>query len=367
MKSNFEEAHRKIIFGLFLIPNFGFCRITKLFEEFKDWEKIWNLNYSDFKKINYPDNLIKCFVQERDKIDLEKAWNPYKNQDIKIITFYDKEYPYLLKQTYSPPLVIFARGNISLFQNENFLSVVGTRKNTQYGKSVVQNLIKPVADQNITIISGLAIGIDSLAHTEALDTHGSTIAVLGTPINQIYPNCNYNLAQKILKNGLIISEIPINSPFIKENFARRNRIIAGLSQATFVIEAGERSGALITAEFAINENREILTVPNSIFDNATKGNLKLIKQGAKIVGNVEDVLEIYGKKNIIINNDINSVKFDNDEQKLIYNILSNGPCHIDKIIEYSTLNTNVVMSNLTQMEIFNLINNVGGQIYQIKK
>lgn len=367
MKSNFEEAHRKIILGLFLIPNFGFHRITKLFEEFDDWEKIWNLNYSDFEKINFPQNLSNCFIQERNKIDLEKTWNLYKNQNINVITFFDKEYPYLLKQTYSPPLIIFGIGNIGLLQNENFLSVVGTRKSTQYGKSIVQNFVKPVADQGITIISGLAIGIDSLAHSESLDTKGSTIAVLGNPIDKIYPNCNNSLAQKILKNGLIISEIPINMPFEKGNFVRRNRIIAGLSQATFIVEAGEKSGALITAEFAINENREVLTVPGSIFDNNIKGNLKLIKQGAKIVENIGDILEIYGKSNIITKDNTDSIKFNNDEQKIIYKILLTGPCHIDKIIEYSTLKANVVISNLTQMEIFNLINNIGGQIYQIKK
>ncbi|MDD3284093.1 MAG: DNA-processing protein DprA [Patescibacteria group bacterium] len=367
MKSNFEEAHRKIILGLFLIPNLGFCRITKLYEEFGDWEKIWNLNYSDFKKINFPENLTNCFIQERDKINVEKTWNLYKNQNIKIITFFDNEYPYLLKQTYSPPLVIFARGNINLLQHKNFLSVVGTRRNTQYGKSVVQNFVRPVAEQNITIVSGLAIGIDSLAHIESLDTSGSTIAVLGTPIDKIYPNCNYNLAQKILKNGLIISEMPINTPFVKENFARRNRIIAGLSQATFVVEAGEKSGALITSEFAINENREILTVTGSIFDNYVKGNIRLIKQGAKIIEKVEDILEIYGKKTIMIKENIDFINFENEQQKIIYKILLNGPCHIDKIIEYSTLKANVVISNLTQMEISKLINNTGGQIYQIKK
>jgi DNA processing protein len=210
-------SERQIILGLFLIPKFGFKRITQLFEIYKDWPKIWSLNYQDLKSIKLNHNLIETFLENRNKINLENTWNTYINQNIKIITCFDENYPYLLKETFSPPLILFAQGNIELLKRKNFLSVVGSRKYTPYGKAVVEKFIKIIAEQNITIVSGLAIGIDTLAHIESLNTLGSTIAILGSPINEIYPAKNFQLAQKIKENGLILSEFPLGSKMAKEN------------------------------------------------------------------------------------------------------------------------------------------------------
>lgn len=357
---------RKILLGLFLLPNFGFQKIMRLFQVYGDWAKIWNLKYYELKNLKFSEKLINQFLNHRQKINLDQEWNNYINKNIKIITFFDKEYPFLLKQIYSPPLVLFARGNLDLLNRKNFLSVVGSRKFTSYGKLVVQKFIKDIAENNITIVSGLAIGIDSLAHQESLNTNGSTIAVLGNSLDKIYPASNINLAKNIIKNGLIISETPINTAFSKANFAKRNRIIAGLSQASFIVEASDRSGALITANFALNENREVLTVPGSIFSETLKGNLQLIKNGAKIVENINDILEIYQKQGYEKKEKI-EINFENEIQKIIYQIIENEPLHIDKIVECSKMETNVVISNLTQMELLNLLKNIGGQVYQVNK
>ena len=358
-------SERQIILGLFLIPKFGFKRITQLFETYKDWSKIWNLNYQGLKSINLNYNLIETFLENRNRINLEKIWNSYIQKNINIITYFDKQYPFLLKQIFSPPLILFAQGNIGLLKRKNFLSVVGSRKYTSYGKSAIEKFVKTIAEQNITIVSGLALGIDALAHIESLNTLGSTIAVLGSPINEIYPAKNFQLAQRIKEKGLIISEFPLGSDMAKENFPRRNRIIAGLSQATLIIEAQEKSGALITGNYALHENRELLAIPGSIFQNTCQGTNNLIKQGAKLVNNIQDILEIYNLQNIYkIKKE--KINFKNKEQEIIYELLLQEPSSIDKIAIYSRLKISIIISCLTEMELANLIKNIGNQIYSVK-
>jgi len=229
--------------------------------------------------------------------------------------------------------------------------------------AIVQNFIKLIAEKNITIVSGLAIGIDSLAHAEAVDTKASTIAVLGSPINRIYPQSNLRLAEKIIQKGLLISEFPIGSPLAKENFPKRNRIIAGLSQATLIIEAAKKSGTLITAQYALNENREVLAIPGSIFQNNSQGTNNLIKQGAKIITEIKDILEIY---NIAENKKQITPELKNKNHKIIYNLLKNGPLDINKIISLSKIDPPITISCLTQMELSGLIINIGNQNYQLK-
>jgi len=367
LKNNTKKmkSDNKIILGLSLIPGFGFKRIKKLFDMFSDFEKIWNLNFNEIKNV-LGENLAKIFTTNRDKINLDQEIKKYEKLNIQIINFFDNNYPQLLKEIYSPPIILFSRGNIKLLENKNFLSVIGARKYSDYGKCVTEKFISQVSQKNITIVSGLAIGIDSFSHIEALKGIGSTIAVLGSSINEIYPRSNINLAKNIEGSGLIISEFPIGTKFAKENFPQRNRIIAGLSQATFVIEASRKSGALITANYAINENREILTIPGSILNKNYEGNNYLIKQGAKIITEIEDIFEIYNIEN---NNNLDAYEkliFEEKEQETIYKILLNGPVALDKIIINSRLNVNVVIASLTKMELSNLIQNIGNQTYKIR-
>ena len=364
MKSDNNEDN-KIIFGLSLIPNFSFRRIKKLFDVFKNWEKIWNLDYNELINYEFNKELAQKFINSKNKIDYENIWNKYQEKNVKIINYFEDGYPNLLKQIFYPPLVIFAKGNIELLKRKNFLSVVGSRKSTQYGKSIIEKFVGTCANKNITIVSGLANGIDSLSHIEALNTSGSTIAVLGSDIEQPTPFSNLNLAKNIEKSGLLISEYPIGYKYRKQSFPQRNRIIAGLSQATFIVEAGLKSGALITANFAISENRDILVSPGSIFSENHAGCNHLLKQGAKIVLSIDDILEIYNIENRLSNE--KTIDFVSFEQEIIYKTLIDGPLAIDKIIESSRLNTNVVIYNITEMELSGLIKNLGGQIYQLSK
>ncbi len=361
MKPN---TNTKFILGLSLIPCFGFRRINKLYKTFNDFEKIWNLSYGEIENI-LGEKLAKIFIKNRNLIVLDEEIMKYEKLNINIINCFDEIYPKALKEIYSPPVILFARGNIELLKNKNLLSIVGTRKYSDYGKDVVKNLVSSISAQNITVVSGLAIGIDSLAHIEALKEKGATIAILGSAIDRIYPPSNFNLAKQIEENGLILSELPIGTKFAKENFPKRNRIIAGLSYATLVIEAGKKSGALITANFAIDENREVLAIPGSIFNKNSIGTNNLIKQGARLITSIEDVLEIYKIKI----NQVESAKkepiFESDTEKIIYNLLKDGSMGIDKIVISSRLNVNIVIASLTKMELSNLIENIGNQNYKI--
>jgi len=359
-----ELEHKKILLGLFLIYYIGFKKVKKLFDIFKDWEKIWNLNYKELINNRFTENFTNYFINQKSKIDYNTIWETHEKQNIKIINYFSDDYPYLLKQIFSPPLVLFTKGNLELLKNKNFLSVVGSRKFDSYGKSIVEKFVTICARKNITIVSGLANGIDSLSHIETLKTKGETIAVLGSDITKPSPLSNLNLAKQIEKSGLIISEYGINFPYKKQNFPQRNRIIAGLSQATFVVQAGMKSGALITANFALSENREVLTCPGNIFNKNQDGCNMLIKQGAKIITDVNDILEIYNIKDN--QKSQQKINFLSENHKIIYKILLDGPLKVDKIIEYSRLNTNIVMSNLTEMELSGLIKNLGGQIYELK-
>lgn len=359
------NTNTKFILGLSLIPCFGYRRINKLYETFDNFEKIWRLSYSEIENI-LGEKLAKIFIKNRNIISLDEKIIKYKKLNIDIITCFDEIYPKILKEIYSPPLVLYARGNIELLKNKNLLSIVGTRKYSEYGKSVVKNLVTQISKQNITVVSGLAIGIDALAHIEALKGRGSTIAILGSAIDRVYPSSNFNLAKQIEENGLILSELPIGTKFAKENFPKRNRIIAGISRATLIIEAGEKSGALITANFAINENRDVLAIPGSIFNKNSIGTNNLIKQGAKIITSIDDVLEVYqitSKNQFTISK--KDIIFGSFEESAIYEILSSGPLSIDKIVISSRLNVNVVIASLTKMELSNLIENIGNQNYRI--
>jgi len=201
----------------------------------------------------------------------------------------DKNYPAILKEIHSPPKELYVKGKI--LPQEKAIAIVGTRNCSDYGKQVAYDFSSKLAKLGITIVSGLAQGIDTCAHQAALEAKGRTIAVLGTGINNIYPRFNTKLAEEISKNGAVISEYEPEANGTKYTFPQRNRIISGLSLGTIVIEAPERSGALITADFAMEQNREVFIIPGPIYSENSKGTNQLIKQGAKLITNIEDVLE----------------------------------------------------------------------------
>lgn len=225
----------------------------------------------------------------------KKSYATYKRnlQHIKIVTIYDENYPHLLKHIYDPPLVLYCLGNIDLLQSKRSISVIGSRKPSPEGPQKLHFLLTPLIHHRWTIVSGLAYGIDGLAHELTLKYKGYTVAVLGSGFHHIYPACHKHIFKDIIRSGLVISEYPPHVRAKKQHFPERNRIVSGLTEATLVIEAKERSGTNITVDHALEQGKEIYAVPGSILYAETKGCHKLIQQGAKLVMSAADILEDY--------------------------------------------------------------------------
>ena len=211
-----------------------------------------------------------------------------QEEKIKMLTILDGAYPQRLKEIYLPPIVLFYRGNLSLI-NQRAVAIVGSRNHSKYAKDCIHELIPTIVNDGIVVVSGLARGVDTLAHEETLKANGYTIAVIGSGLDVVYPPENSKLYDVIAKRGLILSEYPLQSRPLKFHFPYRNRIIAGLSHGVCVIEAKEKSGSLITANLALSENREVFAVPGSIFSTHSKGSNSLIEAGACLVSSAETI------------------------------------------------------------------------------
>jgi DNA processing protein len=215
----------------------------------------------------------------------------YEKNGIKVITIFDQNYPSLLKEIYQPPWVLFVKGDLSLLEIQPKLAVVGSRQATPYGKNAICLMFPSLVEKGVVIVSGLANGIDTLSHEYAMKNGGKTIAVIAGGLYHIYPKENDELAKEMMKSQLVISEYPPDTKPLRWHFPARNRIISGLSNGTFIIEAKRKSGSLITANYAVNEGREVFSLPGSIFNQNSLGTNDLIKQGAKLVMCSEDILE----------------------------------------------------------------------------
>jgi len=288
-----------------------------------------------------------------------------------IITLTDPLYPSLLYQIHDPPPFLYVHGTID--RSIKKISIVGSRKATAYGITITKRLAQELVSHNVTIISGMALGIDTAAHIGALAGHGKTIAVLGSGLEQIYPQKNRKLFQKISENGAVISEFSLNTGPEAYNFPKRNRVISGMSLGTIVVEAAGRSGSLITARLAAEQNREVFAVPGNINSFKSTGTHRLIKQGAKLVENVNDVLEefqhiftIDDKTKEICNRPVEAIpELSGDEDK-VFRALGPYPLHIDEIIRKSSMETGKLSSILMQMELKGIVQQFPGKLFSLK-
>lgn len=286
---------------------------------------------------------------------------------IRRITQRNKEYPKLLKEIYKPP-ALYIRGEFKP-SDEFSLAVVGTRRLTSYGQQVAPQIVYDLAKAGLTIVSGLAVGIDTLAHQAALEAKGRTIAVLGSGIDDksIYPFCNKKLAQKIIQSGALISEFEPGTPPLAQHFPSRNRIISGLSLGVLVIEAGFRSGALITARCALDQDREVFAIPGSIFSEKSQGPNNLIKMGAKMVIEANDILEELNLSQTIEFIETKKIVPETVEEAKILKLLSHEPIHIDQLTKQVNLNVSQVNSAIIMMEMKGMIRNLGGMNYVLAR
>lgn len=286
-------------------------------------------------------------------------------EEIREIRIEDKNYPKLLKEIKDPPEILYYRGELK--SDEQCFAVVGTRRCSDYGKQVALEIAGNLAEAGLTIVSGLAPGIDTAAHQAVVERNKRTIAVLGTGIDEesIYPQSNLKLAQKILETGgCLVSEYPPRTRGTQFTFPQRNRIISGLSLGVLVIEAKQKSGALITAEWTRKQNRLIFAVPGPIYSSNSKGCHYLIKQGAKLVENANDILEELNLPQKELSS-FNKVTGKNEEENLILNILKEGALDVEKIIEKTNLSAQKATSILAILEIQGKVRNLGGNIYAI--
>jgi len=272
--------------GLNMIRGIPTSKLTLLREKIKD---PFSASYNSLSKILEP-SLAGLICSEKGKINPRKEIELASKNGIEIVTIDDEEYPENLKTISDPPIVLYIKGKI-LPRDKLSIAIVGSRYSSSYGRNVCSILSKGLSKLGFTIISGMARGIDTSAHRSCLEEGGRTIAVLGSGLLQVYPAENKALFEEICKNGAVISEFPLDTKPFSPNFPRRNRIIAGMSLGCIVVEARERSGALITARLAMESGREVFAVPGEITKETSKGTNKLIKEGAKPVSDVIDIIE----------------------------------------------------------------------------
>lgn len=350
---------KEILLSFFL--KISHKKYKDLLRVFSSLENAWSASASQLKITGWPDEFIAEFLEWRDNLDEEKIQNTLDKEGIRCVTIHDKEYPHLLKEIFDPPFCLFVRGELT--QKEPLLGVVGPRKISSYGKQVVELLVPPLVQAGVTIVSGLALGVDGFAHHATLQAKGKTLAVLGGGIDDktIAPTAHFQLAKKILEDGgALISEYPPFAVPTNYTFPKRNRILAGMCVGTLVIEASEKSGSLITAQCALDSNREVFSVPQNITSVTAFGTNNLLKMGAHVVTSSEDILNVLG---ITSKQEKKKVVGENAEEKILLKILSTDPVHIDEILKLSKLEHRVVNSTLTLMEIKGMIKNVGGMMY----
>lgn len=350
-------------------PKIGSIRFSKLLNYFPSMEEAWQASAFDLAKAGLEENIIQEFLARKQDINPDLELEKLEKENIRVVTISDDNYPRLLREIWNPPALLYYKG---ILEKEEKLSiaVVGTRKITSYGRQVTSEITKELASHGITIVSGMAIGVDTVAHETTLEVGGRTIAVLGSGIDNasLYPAQNRYLASKIIANGgALISEYPIGTIAMPHFFPHRNRIISGLALGTLVVEATEESGALITAKYALDQNREIFAVPGNIWSPTSAGPNKLIKMGARVVTSANDILETL---NFVNETDFVKTKTivpENPEEAKLLEFLSSEPIHIDKLISLSGLDTKKVNSTLAIMEMKGKVKNLGGMNYILNR
>ncbi len=329
------------------------------------WRLAWQADLKHLTAVGLTTEMAQEFINWRQTVEIEKLLAELAKQQIKTTTLEEDLYPPLLKNIYQPPPLLFYQGELRTELYGRTLAVVGSRRATAYGQMVVKALIKNLAEDGVTIVSGLALGIDALAHEITLSFQGQTIAVLGSGIDRtnLYPKANRYLADKIIKEGgIIFSEFPPGTIANKFNFPRRNRLISGIAQGTLVVEAAAKSGSLITAHYALDQGREVMAVPGNIFSNESIGTNHLLKLGAKPITKREDIQEIFGWEKTESNKIVNNL---NELEQQILQALNSEAKHLDELKALLNIDIDVITATLTLMEVKGLIKN-SGQLNYIK-
>lgn len=348
------------------IPGIGRVRIGQLLEHFGSLEYAWKGSVGELRKAGLDTKAAESIVNMRARISPEAEMEKLERFQITALPMNAPAYPKRLKEIYDYPPLLYIRGK-PLLSDECCLAVVGTRRATVYGRQVTEEIVADLAKSGITIVSGLAGGIDSIAHWTALGADGKTIAVFASGLDIVYPSENAKLAREIMERGALISEYPLGTRPKADNFPRRNRIMSGMSLGVLVIEAGESSGALITAKQALEQNREIFAIPGSILSPASRGTNRLIQEGAKLVTNCSDILEELNLTIVVQQLEMKeTISTDKTETQLLKELTAE-PSHIDEVCRRSGLPMSIVSSTLAMMELKGLVKQVGSMNYVLAR
>jgi len=360
------KSDTKYWVGFSLIPGVGRARFAKLESYFGTLEQAWQASPTQLQAAELETRVLQEIVDWRPRINLEAEMERLDRFGVAALTWKDPGYPARLKEIYDCPPLLYMRGQL-LPQDEWCLAVVGTRRPTLYGKQVTQELVSELARRGVTIVSGLARGVDAEAHRAALEVGGRTLAIFACGLDIVYPSEHAHLAQQIMSQGALLSDYPLGTRPKAEHFPRRNRIMSGLSLGTLVIEAGDSSGALITAGRAVEQNREVFAVPGSILSPASRGTNRLIQDGAKLVRSYTDVLEelnltarVQPQPEQLEMRELLPV---DDTEAVLLKKLSAQPTHIDEVCRESGLPISLVSSTMALLEIKGLVKQVGAMNY----
>jgi len=347
--------------GFSMVKGVGAVRFRGLLQQFGSLDEAWKAP-ADYLREYLPAKSVEQLLSLRQEIDLERVMEDIHAAGIQVLTWEDETYPRRLYATAAPPPVLYIRGEL-IEEDDLAVAVVGTRKMTPYGRQVAEELAEFLSRNSITVVSGLARGVDAAAHRAAIKAGGRTLAVLGCGVDVIYPPENRNIANEIIHRGAMISDYAPGTPPDSVNFPPRNRIIAGLSMAVVVVEAGEKSGSLITATFAAEQGREVFAVPGNIYNPQSIGTNRLIREGAIPLTQMEDILNILHLTQTSEKRQARRLLPENDVERELLQLLVDQPLHVDEIGNQCGIPVNQVSAVLVMMELKGLVRQVQPMSY----
>ncbi len=362
-----NRTDKECLIGLNLIPQLTPKRAKRLFAHFESFSAIWDAPASRFCELFGSAVLGEAIASGRSDSAVDQEMEKAGKAGVRIVTLVDAEYPALLREIDDPPLALYARGRLPV-DTQKAIAVVGTRRGTQYGKMVGAKLASQLALRGISVVSGLAAGIDAAAHQGALDVGGQTVAVLGCGVDVAYPKRNQPLYERIAVEGTVLSEYPLGMRPAKWTFPQRNRILSGLSRGVVVVQAPERSGSLITARLALEQGREVFAVPGNISTTTSAGTNRLIKQGAKLIESADDILEEFADLRRMTRAAAPVEKAEDevtltDRERRVYELISLEPVHVDDIIARADLSPTEASHVLLLLQLEDLVVEVEGGCY----
>ena len=350
------------------VEGIGAKRFHRLLEEFVDLENLWNCTGSEIKRLDFLGPVVKQrLLDSRKEEYVESLIHAVERAKCRVVTMVSPGYPRLLAEIYDPPPVLYVKGGSIDF--ERAIAVVGTRACTRVGRDTAKEIGRGLSQAGVTVVSGMARGIDTSAHIGALEGGSPTIAVLGCGVDVVYPAENREYYEMIIQQGAVVSEYPPGMKPVPANFPARNRIISGLSRATVVVESPKKSGTMITVDFAQEQGRDVFAVPGSILSKTSEGTNALIKECAYILTDVNDILEEYGwtGKQKMVQETFLLPETENPEEKAILAILKDGEYSYEELQQISRLSAKALNSALTMMELKGMIEEYPGKLYKLKR